>query len=52
MDLSLVVAAAVALAGAVLALVFLPSRPPRPETRGDIEPEPPVSPLAAAESMA
>jgi MFS transporter, DHA2 family, multidrug resistance protein len=52
MDLSLVVAAAVALAGAVLALVFLPSRPPKPETRGDIEPKPPVSPLAAAESVA
>jgi EmrB/QacA subfamily drug resistance transporter len=52
MDLSLVVAAAVALAGAVLAAAFLPSRPPQPQVRDDIAPSTPVAPLAAAESVA
>jgi len=52
MDLSLLVAAAVAATGAVLSMVFLPARTARPES--DAAPvdagESPVSPLAAAES--
>jgi DHA2 family multidrug resistance protein-like MFS transporter len=48
MDLSLLVSAVIALAGAVLTLVFLPARPPRP---AQVEPQAPVSLPAAAESM-
>jgi MFS transporter, DHA2 family, multidrug resistance protein len=51
MDLSLLVAGAVALAGAILTLIFLPARPPRPGTDTEADPQAPVSPLAAAESV-
>jgi DHA2 family multidrug resistance protein-like MFS transporter len=51
MDLSLLVSAVIALAGVVLALVFLPARPTRTAGPAEVEPQPPISPLAAAESV-
>jgi hypothetical protein len=46
MDVSLMVAAVVAVAGAALSAIFLPAATPHP----DHEPESPVSPMVAAES--
>jgi EmrB/QacA subfamily drug resistance transporter len=51
MNMSLLVAAVVALVGAVLALIFLPARPPGPDAPEDVAAQAPVSPLAAAESV-
>jgi EmrB/QacA subfamily drug resistance transporter len=48
MDASLLVAAVIALLGAVLAVAFLPARPDAPQ---EAAPLPPVSPLPAAESV-
>jgi EmrB/QacA subfamily drug resistance transporter len=51
MDLSLLVSGSVAVIGAILTLIFLPSRPPRPDTLEEDDPQVPISPLAAAESV-
>ncbi len=48
MDAALVVAAVIALAGGVLAMLYLPARPDRPT---EVAPLTPVSPLPAAESV-
>jgi len=48
MDLSLLTAGLVAVAGVILTLFFLPAR----AQRNEAAPEPPVAPLAAAESVA
>jgi DHA2 family multidrug resistance protein-like MFS transporter len=51
MDLSLLVSASVAVLGAILTLIFLPSRPPVPDTRAEGGPQVPIAPLTAAESV-